>query len=136
MKSEATVRERVSWPRVGIGRAGSPARGPGAQVSRRAWDDPGSPRAPSVAPRTGRPAAAAVPVARRTYVLGTRPRGAPRRLDNALIALGAVLLLLGLGLVVYPRWAEWQHHLQRPAGPQEVLPGRLGGPASDAAGPA
>jgi LPXTG-site transpeptidase (sortase) family protein len=82
------------------------------------------------------PLGAAGAGAPRTYVLGTRPRGGPRRLDNALIAIGAVLILLGLGLFAYPRWAEWQHHSRRPAGPQEDLPARLLASASEPGGPA
>src|SRR5258707_778015 len=109
---------------------------PGARASRRAgggWSR--RPGGAPVPPPLG-PLGAAAPVAPRTYVLGTRPRGAPRRLDNALIAIGAVLILIGLGLFAYPRWAEWQHHSRRPAGPQEDLPARLLASASDPGGAA
>src|SRR4051794_31194929 len=121
-------------PRGRTVRAGSPKGEPEAQAIRLA-EDGLSPRGGPMARRIGRPGATA-PAAPRTYVLGTRPRGAPRRLDTALIAIGAVLILSGLGLFAYPRWAEWQHHSRRPAGPQEDLPARLLGSSSDAGAPA
>src|SRR4051794_30607378 len=121
-------------PRGRTVRAGSPKGEPEAQAIRLA-EDGLSPRGGPMARRIGRPGATA-PAAPRTYVLGTRPRGAPRRLDTALIAIGAVLILSGLGLFAYPRWAEWQHHSRRPAGPQEDLPARLLGSASEPGGPA
>src|SRR3954452_17629657 len=110
-------------PRGKALRAAPPKGEPEAQAIRLAGDGL-SPRGGPMARRIGRPGAAA-PAAPRTYVLGTRPRGAPRRLDTALIAIGAVLILCGMGLFAYPRWAEWQHHSRRPAGPQEDLPARL-----------
>src|SRR5258707_1385972 len=116
--------------------ARSPGGGGGDRAPRLAWDEPSPrPRGAPEPPPLG-PLGAAAPVVPRTYVLGTRPRGGPRRLDNALIAIGAVLIMIGLGLFAYPRWAEWQHHSRRPAGPQEDLPARLLASASDPGGAA
>jgi LPXTG-site transpeptidase (sortase) family protein len=48
-----------------------------------------------------------------------------RLLGNALIALGAVAVALGVGTVAYADWAERQHAARSPAGPIEILPSRV-----------
>ncbi|HZU05434.1 MAG TPA: class F sortase [Chloroflexota bacterium] len=48
-----------------------------------------------------------------------------RTLGNALLGVGAILLLLAVGTVTYAQWAEWQYRRQQPPGPQEPLPERL-----------
>ena len=56
-------------------------------------------------------------------------------LASALIAVGAVLLVLSVGVVVYPEWANWQARQQQEPGPAEILPERLPVPPSEDAGP-
>jgi LPXTG-site transpeptidase (sortase) family protein len=36
--------------------------------------------------------------------------------------LGAALILLAVGVVAYPRWAEWQHQARQSARPADALP--------------
>jgi LPXTG-site transpeptidase (sortase) family protein len=48
-----------------------------------------------------------------------------RTLGNALLGIGASLLLLAAGTVASAQWAEWQYRRQQPPGPQEPLPERL-----------
>jgi len=61
-------------------------------------------------------------------------RGRGRVLASALFAAGMLLVVLGLGTAAYAQWAESQHRLQQPAGPQEMLPERLDLQASGAPG--
>lgn len=56
-------------------------------------------------------------------------------LASALIAVGALLLVLSVGVLAYPEWANWQAHQQQGPGPAEILPERLPVPPSENAGP-
>ena len=55
-------------------------------------------------------------------------------LASALIAVGALLLVLSVGVLAYPEWANWQAHQQQGPGPAEILPERLPMPPSENAG--
>ncbi len=46
-------------------------------------------------------------------------------LSSTLLALGGMLVLLGVATVAYAQWAEWQHQAQQPTGHSEALPARL-----------
>ena len=56
-------------------------------------------------------------------------------LASALIGIGALLLVLSLGVLAYPEWANWQAHQQQGPGPAEILPDGLPGVPSENAGP-
>ncbi|MBX5490897.1 MAG: class F sortase [Chloroflexi bacterium] len=78
-------------------------------------------------PRTSR--AQAVPAR------GARRRTRAQRLGSLLLALGALLLVLGGGTVAYAHLAEWQHARQTEVGPRESLPARLEAPTPGSTGP-
>jgi LPXTG-site transpeptidase (sortase) family protein len=63
-------------------------------------------------------------------------RARTQRLGTLLLALGALLLVLGGGTVAYAQWTEWQHARQARLEPREALPARLEGvaPLGTAAG--
>ena len=56
-------------------------------------------------------------------------------LASALIGVGALLLVLSVGVLAYPEWANWQARQQQGPGPAEILPERLPVAASESAGP-
>jgi LPXTG-site transpeptidase (sortase) family protein len=46
-------------------------------------------------------------------------------LEKSLVVIGLTLLLLSVGVLVYPSWAEEQHRRDQPAGVEDVLPEQL-----------
>ena len=46
-------------------------------------------------------------------------------LSSVLVAFGGILIALSIGTVAAAQWREWQHRLQEPPGPQEILPETL-----------
>ena len=69
----------------------------------------------------------APPASRPQAVRAGRPRHRRRAngLSTLLLALGALLLVLGGGTVAYAQLAEWQHARQTAVEPREALPARL-----------
>lgn len=75
----------------------------------------------------------------RSYRLAASRVGAPPRPSTLVLTFGVLLVVFGLGTAGYARFLDWQHQVQQPVGPGEVLTASIeplpAGPGRGAAAP-